>query len=381
MKTDSIRFEVNGSSVTVFGIPELEGCKGAFVGDGVASFMKDKHEWYLVNAEAGKWRKMKAHGHLILDDSEVDYEAVKANCSNGFYNAETKSIRYEDVWLYDGKFENGLAAISWMIYPDGIYFADSDGFGVEDNPEENLYAIIDKNLDIVEPFRPIRSIGAYLRELRASARPVRSQRIFNLIITDESGSMNSIKKEAIDSVNETLQTIAAAQKKHQEQEHFVTLVTFHDDVKTICDCAPVGQVSELNDDTYQPQCCTALYDAMGMSLTALRHKVQDGDKVLVTVVTDGYENASREYSGNAIKTLVEELKSKGWVFAYIGANQNVEAVAAQISITNVMQFVTTSEGTMNMSRKVNLSRERMFDSIADCCFCADEANHNFFDED
>ena len=111
------------------------------------------------------------------------------------------------------------------------------------------------------------------------------------------------------------------------------------------------------------------------------HRVQDGDKVLVTVVTDGYENASREYSGNAIKTLVEELKSKGWVFAYIGANQDVEAVAAKISITNVMQFVTTSEGTMNMSRKVNLSRERMFDSIADCCFCADEANHNFFDED
>ena len=44
MKTNSIRFEVNGSSVTVFGIPGLEGCKGGFVGDGVASLGKDGHE-------------------------------------------------------------------------------------------------------------------------------------------------------------------------------------------------------------------------------------------------------------------------------------------------------------------------------------------------
>ena len=58
-------------------------------------------------------------------------------------------------------------------------------------------------------------------------------RIFNLIIIDESGSMQIIKKEAVDSVNETIQTIRAAQKKHEEQEHFVSLVTFNDDVKTV----------------------------------------------------------------------------------------------------------------------------------------------------
>jgi uncharacterized protein YegL len=57
------------------------------------------------------------------------------------------------------------------------------------------------------------------------------KRIFNLIIIDESGSMMSIKKEAIDSVNETIQTIRAAQDEHADQEHFVTLVTFNDKVK------------------------------------------------------------------------------------------------------------------------------------------------------
>ena len=155
-------------------------------------------------------------------------------------------------------------------------------------------------------------------------------RIFNLIIIDESGSMQSIKRAAIDSVNETIQTIRSAEQKHPEQEHYVSLVSFNDDVKTIYDCVEVEQVKEINDETYQPSCCTALYDAMGISLSKLRKRVAESDKVLVTVVTDGYENSSKEYSGKAIKTLVDELKAKGWVFAYIGANQDVEAVAATI---------------------------------------------------
>ncbi len=206
-------------------------------------------------------------------------------------------------------------------------------------------------------------------------------RIFNLVILDESGSMHSIKKEAIDSVNETIQTIRSAQKKHEEQEHFVSLVTFNDDVKTACECVPVEEVKELTDETYQPNCCTALYDAMGVSLNALRKKVAEDDKVLVTVVTDGYENASKEYSGQAIKALVDELKARGWVFAYIGANQDVEAVAATISITNVLNFETTSDGTQMMSARVNRSRQRLYSCMSESDFSAAKANENFFDEE
>ena len=206
-------------------------------------------------------------------------------------------------------------------------------------------------------------------------------RIFNLIIIDESGSMQSIKKAAIDSVNETIQTIRSAQKKHEEQEHFISLVTFNDDVKTIYECVPVDEVKELTAETYQPACCTALYDAMGISLNALRKKVAEDDKVLVTVVTDGYENASKEYSGKAIKALVEELKAKGWVFAYIGANQDVEAVAATISITNVLKFEATDLGTACMSERVVKGRSRWFSKIAQGMSSAVEDNCDFFNED
>lgn len=205
-------------------------------------------------------------------------------------------------------------------------------------------------------------------------------RIFNLIIIDESGSMQSIKRAAIDSVNETIQTIRSAEQKHPEQEHYVSLVSFNDDVKTIYDCVEVEQVKEINDETYQPSCCTALYDAMGISLSKLRKRVAESDKVLVTVVTDGYENSSKEYSGKAIKTLVDELKAKGWVFAYIGANQDVEAVAATISITNVIQFESSAPGTQEMTERVNRGRNRLYEAIAADHFDSKSANESFFDE-
>ena len=59
---------------------------------------------------------------------------------------------------------------------------------------------------------------------------------------------------------------------------------------------PAKEVKELTSETYHPDCCTALYDAMGMSFNVIRSKVGEDDRVLVTVVTDGYENASREYN-------------------------------------------------------------------------------------
>lgn len=103
------------------------------------------------------------------------------------------------------------------------------------------------------------------------------RRIFNLIILDESGSMQSIKKEAVDSVNETVQTIRAAERKNADQEHFVSLVTFNDNVKTVYDCVPAVEVKELTSEDYCPDCCTALYDAMGLSLNVLRPKVTENE--------------------------------------------------------------------------------------------------------
>ena len=386
MNTDSIKFKVKGKDVTVSGYPELEGCEGTLEGDGMAFFFGDNRELYIANTQTGKIRKVSTEESLLVNDNEIDIEAIAKVCENGLHNAQSKAIRYEGVNRWDG-YKNGMCAITWTLYPDGRYFADSDGFGMEDNDEEVVYAIIDTDLNIVEPFRPIDNIEAYLKKLRKNNCTKQTNdklmktRIFNLIIIDESGSMQSIKKAAIDSVNETIQTIRSAQKKYDDQEHYVSLVTFNDDVKTVYECVPVDEVKELTAETYQPDCCTALYDAMGISLNALRKKVAEDDKVLVTVVTDGYENASKEYSGKAIKALVDELKAKGWVFAYIGANQDVEAVAATISITNVLKFEATDLGTACMSERVVKGRSRWFSKIAQGMSSAVEDNSDFFNED
>lgn len=207
-------------------------------------------------------------------------------------------------------------------------------------------------------------------------------RIHNLIILDESGSMESIKRAAINGMNETVQSIRDAQKKHEDQEHIVSLVSFNSsEIKGIYDCVPVAEVEELTDKEYVPDCCTPLYDAMGLSLNHLRAKVNDEDKVLVTIITDGEENYSTEYNSAAIKALVDSLKEKGWVFAYIGANQDVLKVAQTISVTNVMNFSSTDFGTGSAIASLRKSRDRMFSRIADGVFDSVSENTDFFSED
>lgn len=205
-------------------------------------------------------------------------------------------------------------------------------------------------------------------------------KIYNLIILDESGSMQSIKQAAIDSVNETLQSIRGAQKENENQEHFVTFVSFNSRVNTLFDCVLADSVNDLKDNDYNPAALTALYDAMGMSLTTLRERVKEDDKVLVTIVTDGMENASKEYSGVAIKALVDELKARGWIFAYMGANHDVEAAAAHISITNVMHFEASIHGTDEMSKKQKYAREGLYRRMSESSFSAEKENLDFFKE-
>ena len=188
--------------------------------------------------------------------------------------------------------------------------------------------------------------------------------------------MSCIRQQVMDSVNETIQTIRAAQERNENQEHFVTLVTFNDTATIVNDCAPINEIKELTAESYCPDCCTALYDAMGLSLSALQKKVSKEDKVLVTIVTDGYENASQEYNLRTIKNLVEELKAKGWVFAYLGANQDAEEVAFSMSIDNAMSWESTREGTARMSKRLNYSRSRWYDEAA----TNSERIKGFFDE-
>lgn len=186
-------------------------------------------------------------------------------------------------------------------------------------------------------------------------------RVFNLVILDESGSMQSIYNQALSGANETIQTVKGAQKQFPNQKHSITFVTFdegsrRENVRFIIDGVPADEVKTLGKSDYNPGGCTPLYDAMGISLTKLEKQTAEGDQVLVTVITDGLENASREYSGHAVKELVDRLKAKGWTFVFMGANMDSAEVARGMSIENSMNFDATEEGTQKMWCKVNSSR-------------------------
>lgn len=207
------------------------------------------------------------------------------------------------------------------------------------------------------------------------------RRVHNLLILDESGSMSSIYQPALTGVNETLQTIREAQKEHSDQEHYVTLVAFDSShYNQIYKNTSAENAEDITKEQYRPGGSTPLFDAMGRSITELRDYVGANDVVLVTIITDGYENASHEYDGRAIKALVETMKSEGWVFTYIGANQDVEAVASSMSIDNHLCFEATLTGASDMFDKEIRCRKKFFSKITPNQRMSDICE-DYFDED
>ena len=191
------------------------------------------------------------------------------------------------------------------------------------------------------------------------------QSIYNLIILDASGSMYSIRNEAIAGVVETVQTIRTAQEENKEQDQLLTLVVFNSrKIATVFDRMPITKVPDLNEKDYLPTDCTPLYDAMGDSITNLRRYLDEDDNVLVTVITDGYENASREWNHERISKLVEDLKKKNWLFTYIGANQDALAVARDMGIDHSMNFRSDVRGTKEMFLKERLSRRAFYGKLS-----------------
>mgnify|MGYP007037203172 CR=1 FL=1 len=102
-------------------------------------------------------------------------------------------------------------------------------------------------------------------------------RVYNLIILDKSGSMESIRKEAIDGCNETIGSIRAAQKRHHEtQEHYISIAAFCEcGIDMIYDMTPIKDADKLTKEKYDPCCCTPLFDAIGKTVKTLKKKIAD----------------------------------------------------------------------------------------------------------
>jgi Mg-chelatase subunit ChlD len=194
----------------------------------------------------------------------------------------------------------------------------------------------------------------------------KKHQVHNLIILDESGSMESIKTTIIQGFNEIVQTVKGIEKEFMDQEHFISLITFNGlGQKLLHFVDPVQNLNQIDDERYDPTASTPLFDAMGFGLNKLKkHLANETDyNVLVTILTDGEENASKEYSGNDIKKLIEELKLNRWTFTYIGTEHDVEKIALSLSITNTMTFSKNESDMLKMFESEKMARSNYSHNI------------------
>ena len=167
-------------------------------------------------------------------------------------------------------------------------------------------------------------------------------------VIDRSGSMGSIVDDAIGGFNTFL-------KEQQELpgKATLTLVQFNHEYEVVCENLVLKKVKPFTTKTYVPSGTTALLDAVGKTLNDVQKRIADMDKgkrprkVIFTILTDGQENSSHEFSKSQIKTMIKKLdKKKTWDFMFLAANQDAFAEAHGIGIkaADAQAFAATGAG-------------------------------------
>ncbi len=143
-----------------------------------------------------------------------------------------------------------------------------------------------------------------------------------VFILDRSGSMSGLENETIGGFNSTIE-----KQKNEPGEAYISTVLFDNQMEVIHDRVPIQNIPPLTTKEYFACGSTALLDAIGNAIHHIGnvHKyARDEDrpeKTIVIITTDGYENASRKYSLDRVRMMVERQKTKyGWEFLFLGAN-------------------------------------------------------------
>ncbi len=139
------------------------------------------------------------------------------------------------------------------------------------------------------------------------------------LVLDRSGSMASCREITIDSINSFLDD----QKKNKISGVLTISLFDNRSIDIPVKHLPVRKLEKLNYDFLQPRGSTPLLDAIGLAINELDNDfIQEDEKKVLVIVTDGMENASREYDSKAIKSLIEEKTEQGWLIIYLGADHD-----------------------------------------------------------
>ena len=169
-----------------------------------------------------------------------------------------------------------------------------------------------------------------------------------VIVLDRSGSMRSIEDATVKGYNEFIN-----EQKNAEGKAFITLIQFDDRYEVHYKSTPVEEVNDLVvGETFVPRGMTALHDAIGKTINELN---TDRDVTFV-IITDGDENSSREYTGEAVKKMILACeKDKQWKFVYLGANQDAVTVAKNYGIGGSNALTYTADANHTTMAFANVS--------------------------
>ena len=179
-----------------------------------------------------------------------------------------------------------------------------------------------------------------------------------VFVLDKSGSMSGSEDSTISSFNEYLE-----KEKKNNYKTRITTILFSDNYSYLYKGADVSKVSPLTRDDYFVGGCTALYDAIGSSINYIDRC--DTDKVLFIIITDGYENASKEFDKEKIRRMIKDHSN--YEFVYIGADIDSYSSGSSIGIKsdNIANFKKDRKGTSLLFKSVgDFESSMMEDSIS-----------------
>jgi Mg-chelatase subunit ChlD len=166
-----------------------------------------------------------------------------------------------------------------------------------------------------------------------------------ICIADRSGSMQSIRNDVIGGFNSFLKD-----QQSVPGEARMTYTQFDAEHEVVYQGKPLSEAPQLDDKTFVPRGSTALLDAIGMTMNTQGKRIAEekwADKVIVCIITDGGENASKEYKLDQIKSMIEHAQKNEWSFIFLAANQDAFAVGSTmgISAATTMNFSANAAGT------------------------------------
>lgn len=170
-----------------------------------------------------------------------------------------------------------------------------------------------------------------------------------VMILDRSGSMGGLEEDTIGGFNSMI-----AKQKKEEGEAFVSVVLFDDRTEVLYDRTDIGKVEPMTDRQYYVRGSTALLDAVGGAIHHIgnvhRYAREEDvpEKTIFIITTDGYENASRQYSYDTVRRMIEERKNRyDWEFMFLGANIDAVAEAGRFGIDahHAVRFMNDRTGT------------------------------------